>query len=58
MKQKANLNLIEECENKDFCKVAMPFEDNKVLKFNQNQKSDKVLFVIYIDLECLTEKFD
>ena len=36
----------------------MPFEDNKVLKFNQNQKSDKVLFVIYIDLECLTEKFD
>ena len=36
----------------------MPFEDTKILEFNQYQKSDKALFVIYADLECLMEKID
>ena len=36
----------------------MPSEDTKILEFNQYQKSDKVLFVIYADLECLIEKID
>ena len=36
----------------------MPSEDTKILEFNQYQKSDKVPFVIYADLECLIEKID
>ena len=31
----------------------MPSEDTKVLKFNQYHKSDKALFIIYADLECI-----
>ena len=31
----------------------MPFEDTKISKFNQYQKSDKALFIIYTDLVCL-----
>ena len=45
-------------ENKDFCKVIMPSEDTKILGFNQYKKSYKVPFVIYADLECITEKTD
>ena len=33
----------------------MPSEDNKILVFNQCQKSDKALFIISADLECLIE---
>ena len=46
------------CENKDFCNIVMPSEDTKILEFNQYQKSDKAPFIIYADLECLTEKID
>ena len=31
----------------------MPFEDSKILEFNQYQKSDKVLFIVYTFSECL-----
>ena len=34
----------------------MPNEDNKILKYNQGEKSMKVPFVIYVDLECLLKK--
>ena len=34
----------------------MPEEDNKMLKYNHGEKSMKVPFVIYADLECLLEK--
>ena len=34
----------------------MPKEDNKILKYNHGQKSKKVLFIIYADLESLLEK--
>ena len=34
----------------------MPFEDTKILEFNQYQKSDK--FIIYADLESLIEKIE
>ena len=33
-------------------------EDNKILEFNLYRKSNKVLFIIYADLECLMEKLD
>ena len=46
------------CGNKYFCNVIMPSEDNKILEFNQYQKSDKAPFIIYADLECLTKKID
>ena len=34
----------------------MPEENNKILKYNQGEKSMKVPFIIYADLECLLEK--
>ena len=46
------------CENKDFCHAIMPFEDTKILESHQYQKSDKALFIIYPDLECIIEKID
>ena len=36
----------------------MPSKDTKILEFNQYQKSDKTLFVIYANLKCLIEKID
>ena len=36
----------------------MPSENHKILKFNQNQKSDKTSFVIYADRECLIKNID
>ena len=46
------------CENKDFCNVAIPSKDTKILEFNQYWKSDKVSFIIYAGLECSSEKID
>ena len=34
----------------------MPKEDNKILKYNHGEKSMKVPFIIYADLESLLEK--
>ena len=34
----------------------MPNEDNKILIYNHREKSVKVPFIIYADLECLLEK--
>ena len=34
----------------------MPDKDNKILKYNHGEKSLKVPFMIYADLECLLEK--
>ena len=45
-------------KNRDFCNIVMPSEDTNILEFNQNQKSDKVPFAIYADLECLIEEAD
>ena len=36
----------------------MPEENNKILKYNQREKSMKVPFIIYADLECLLEKMN
>ena len=43
------------CENNDFCHPKMPDEDenNKILKYISGEKSLKVPFTIYADLECL-----
>ena len=34
----------------------MPYEDNKILKYNHEEKSMRVPFIIYAGLECLLEK--
>ena len=38
------------------CHVEMPKEDNKIIKYNQGEKSIRSPFIIYADLECLLEK--
>ena len=44
------------CENHDYCNVEMPTKDNNIIKDNQGEKSIKLPFVVYADLECLLEK--
>ena len=34
----------------------MPTKDNNIIKYNQGEKSTKLPFVVYADLECLLEK--
>ena len=46
------------CNNQDYCYVKMPNKDEKILKYKTGEKSLKVPFVIYADLECLLEKID
>ena len=36
----------------------MPSDNTKILEFSQYQKSDKVPFIIYADLQCIIEKTD
>ena len=36
--------------------VLRPSEDTKILDFNQYQKCDKALFIIYAGLECLKKR--
>ena len=36
----------------------MPFEDTKILEFNQYQKSKKAPFFIYANLEYIMERID
>ena len=44
------------CENHDYCHVEMPTKSNNIIKYNHGEKSMKLTFVIYADLECLLEK--
>ena len=44
------------CEYHDYCRVEMPTTDNNIIKYNQREKSIKIPFTIYADLECLLEK--
>ena len=44
------------CENHDYCHVEMRTKDNNIIKYNHGEKSMKVPFIIYADLECLLEK--
>ena len=44
------------CNDRDYCYVEMPGEDNKKLKYNHREKSLTAPFMIYADLECLLKK--
>ena len=46
------------CQNHDNCHVEMPNGDNKIIKYNQGEKSIKSPFIIYANLECLLEKIN
>ena len=52
-KHEAHKNIYE---NRDYCHVEMPTKDNNTIKDNQGEKSLKLPFVVYADLECLLEK--
>ena len=45
------------CNNHDYCRVDMPKEHEKI-KYLPGEKSLKVPFIIYADLECLLKKCD
>ena len=44
------------CENHDYCHAEMPTKNNNIIKYNHGEKSMKLPFVIYANLECLLEK--
>ena len=44
------------CNNKEFCHPKIPDEDNEILKYIPGEKSLRVPFLIYADLECLLKK--
>ena len=46
------------CNDHDFCHLKMPDEDNKILKYIPGEKSLRVPFIIYADLECLLQKIN
>ena len=44
------------CNNHEYRQVVMPKENEKILKYNYEEKSLKTPFIIYADLECLLKK--
>ena len=46
------------CENNEYCNIEMPTDKNNLIKYNQGNKSLKLPFIIYADLECLLKKID
>ena len=46
------------CENKEYCNIEMPSPNNNLIKYNQGEKSLKLPFVIYADLESILKKID
>ena len=44
------------CENNKYFNVEMLTKDNNTIKYNQGEKSIKLPFVIYADLDCLLKK--
>ena len=52
-KLKKHINV---CENHDYCYVEMSEKETKILKCNYGEKSMKVPFIIYAEIESLLEK--
>ena len=40
-------------KNKDFCGIVIPLQNDKISEFNQYMKSDKMVCIIYPDIESL-----
>ena len=45
-------------ENHKYCSIEMPSPNNNIIKYNQEEKSLELPFIIYADLECLLKKID
>ena len=48
----------EICNNHDSSRIEMPQWVEEILKYNPGEKSLKVPFAIYLDLECLLKKYN
>ena len=46
------------CDNHEYCNIEMPNKDNNLIKYNQGDKSLKLPFIIYANLEYLLKKID
>ena len=57
-KKKKKESLEKVCEKKDFYVVVMPSENTHMLKFNQDQKSEKTPSFIYGNLKLLIKRID
>ena len=44
------------CKDHDYCYIEMPNENNKILKYNNGEKSKKVPLIICADMDSLLEK--
>ena len=44
------------CKSKDFCGIVMLSEKDKILEFNQYEKSGKMPYIIYADIESPIKK--
>ena len=44
------------CENNKYFNIEMPSPNNNMIKYSQGDKSLKLPFIIYADLECLLKK--
>ena len=41
------------CKSKDFCGIVLPSEKYNILEFNEYIKVDKMLYIVYADIEHL-----
>ena len=44
------------CENHEYSHAEMPTKENNIIEYNQGEKSMKLPYIIYADLECLLKK--
>ena len=44
------------CENHGYCNIEMPNSNNILIKYDRGDKSLKLPFIIYADLECILKK--
>ena len=45
------------CKNHDYCYIDMP-KDKSILKYNHGERSTKIQFIIYADVESLLDEID
>ena len=46
------------CQNNEYCNIEMPSPNDNLIKYSQGEKSLKLPFVIYAELECILKKID
>ena len=46
------------CKNKNILEIVFPSSKNNILEFNQYKKLDKMLYIIYTNIESLIKKIE